>query len=308
MACEPSTNSFRAEILSGRRASPLVEDKCGRRGGADESLDQLAIPRQEHRRGNHRDDDRHRLTAETAVAVHGGESHAVELINLSGGGAMIRGGFKPRLWDPVELNFNDGPGLEGVVRWLRDDRIGIEFAHETRLDCDGDVRDRLLLEVIQRSFPDSEICLDRPSISEVPEPTEADDRHRRVNSRHPLIWAGRIHYAHDSHAARLRNISSGGSLVEVAMTFPVGAQVVLDLGESGQIESTVAWTYGDQTGLRFAEPFDLALLARGKPEVAPTHWQRPAFLDCAPSSPWDEQWGRRSISEIRADLEGYLKR
>jgi hypothetical protein len=33
-------------------------------------------------------------------------------------------------------------------------RIGLEFAHETRLECDPDLRDALLSDVIRRSFPD----------------------------------------------------------------------------------------------------------------------------------------------------------
>ena len=68
--------------------------------------------------------------------------HVVELINLSGGGAMISGELNLMLWDHVELRARRAMDeIECAVRWIKDDRIGLEFAHETRLDCDaGDAR------------------------------------------------------------------------------------------------------------------------------------------------------------------------
>ncbi len=54
---------------------------------------------------------------------------------------MIRADFTPRLWERVDLIFAEGAEIECAVRWIRDDRVGLEFAHETRIDCDpGDAR------------------------------------------------------------------------------------------------------------------------------------------------------------------------
>ena len=77
-----------------------------------------------------------------------------DLINLSGGGAMIEADLKPRLWDRIDLYLGAGSPIECAVRWLRNGRIGLEFAHETQIECDEAKRDALLLEVIRRSFPD----------------------------------------------------------------------------------------------------------------------------------------------------------
>ncbi len=222
---------------------------------------------------------------------------------------MIRCDFAPRLWDIVELQLGEGPGLQGAVRWIKGDSVGLEFAHETRIECDREQRAELLLAVIQRSFPD-EVRLEELHPEEGREEVE-EDLGKRDEKRHPLIWKGEIHYAHDSNPVRLRNISSGGALVDVAVDYPPGAQVMLDLGDAGQHFTTVQWVCGDQAGLRFVSPFDIACLANARPDVMPHSWNVPAFLnpdDEELDSPWSSHWSRSSIEEVRSDLEGYLKR
>jgi hypothetical protein len=226
---------------------------------------------------------------------------------------MIRADFAPRLWDLVELRLGEGPGLEGAVRWLKDGCIGIEFAHETHIDCDPEQRATLLLEVIQRSFPDQHVQLERPA-PEIPpaeiEVEEQEDFGNRDLKRHPLIWMGEIHYDHESNPVRLRNISESGALIDASTDYPVGAEVLLDLGEAGQIFASVKWSCGNQVGLHFARPFELSCLAHSRPEVMPHNWSVPTFLEreVQDDSPWHAGWNRRSIADIRDEVEGYLKR
>lgn len=308
MGVEATRNSFRAAVFGGERKPLVVTDKNRRFEGQGDALDGVRVPRSESRRGNHRDDDRHRLSGEKHTAVYDGKSHSVEVVNLSRGGAMIRCDFAPKLWDLVELRFGDGPGLEAAVRWIKGDSIGIEFAHETRLDCSPEQRAVLLLEVIQRSFQD-EIRFGEP-IAEVEAEQEKEDLGARAQKRHPLIWKGEIHFAHDSKPVRLRNVSAGGALVEVATDYPLGAEVLLDLRDAGQFFAVVQWVCGDQVGLRFTTPFDLACLANARPDLTPNSWTAPPFLEPEgeDDSAWHENWSRSSIAEIRTELEGYLKR
>lgn len=308
----PRRNSFRAAVLRGERKPLVLDEKQPRLGGSADALDSVLVPRSEARRGNHRDQDRHRLNGETATARHGGKSYSVELINLSSGGAMIRADFSPHLWDIVELELGEGPFLEAAVRWVKGDHIGLEFAHETRIECDPESRARLLLDVIQRSFPDSEIELEVPETEEplTAERQEEKELGERAELRHPLVWSGQILFAFDCMPVRLRNISSGGALVDVQMIYPVGSELVLDLGEAGQIDATVSWAHGEQVGLRFKEPFDLASLAKLRPDLTPHRWQRPSFLDQSneeDSSPWDDEWNRSPLATLRSELEGFLK-
>lgn len=307
MTAEPSSNSFRAMVLRGEKPPLLVAEKNRRHRGED-SLDPTLISRSESRSSDHRAKDRHRLTGETATIVHEGSSYAVELVNLSAGGALVRGPFQPKLWDILELQVGDGLSIEAAVRWIRGDQVGIEFAHETRVEGDPIERAAMLLNVIRRSFDDQEISF-VPEEAREAVAVPNDGPNERNEKRHPLIWMGEIHYAHDSNAVRLRNVSEGGALVDVSADYPVGAEVMLDLGDAGQFFASIVWACGDQAGLRFKEPFDISCLAMARPHLMPTNWRAPTFLDEeGEDSPWNEHWSRSSLAEMRDDLEGYLKR
>lgn len=312
-------NSFRKAILSGKgphSGDPLQHDKQARGAEADD-LSSVEVPRSESRSQDHRDVDRHRLDHELATVRFDGEEHQVDLINLSGGGAMIRADFAPRLWERVDLIFAEGAEIECAVRWIRDDRVGLEFAHETKIDCDPESRDALLLDVIRRSFADMTISVSRPDAEHVqaaPAANEDDDdaiaNSRRVERRHPLVWSGQVLYSHGSEKVRLRNISEHGALIEAPISYPLGAEIYLDLDDAGQHFATVSWTYGDKVGLRFQDPFDLKVLGKSKPEVAPAMMTRPgpSRIYADQDNPWAEGWQRQSLDELREDLEGYLKR
>lgn len=299
--------NIRAKIFGGASTpeEPLVVEAKKPKGARPETLNSISVGREEARRGNTRADDRHRLTDEEVRVTHEGKSIAVQLVNLSGGGAMVSGDFKPKLWDRLELHLGDEGVVECAVRWLKDDRVGLEFAHETRLDCSVGDQAALLREVIARSFPDLEFEV----IEGLAEQEDVSDEHRRER-RHPLIWSAIVHHDYQSNPVRLRNISSTGAMIECQSPLRVGAEPLLDLGEAGQVFATVTWAVGDQAGLKFQAPFDLAQLARVKPDVAPARWERPSYLQpgAAADSPWDEQWGRMSLGELREDLEGFMKR
>lgn len=313
-------NSFRSALDKGdglHPAGPAMPAKKPSGATEDKGLTSVAVPRETVRSVNHRDDDRHRLQAEQAEIKVGRRTHQVELVNLSGGGAMIRTAAPLEMWQKLFLKLGDCDAIEAAVRWIRDDRIGLEFAHETRIGGDEGKRDAMLLDVLKRSFPDAGKApvapRPAPPVIEVPvAKADANVRgvQRRGDLRHPLIWWGEIHYSHASNRVRLRNISESGALVDSDTAFPPDAEVLLDLAGAGQHFATVTWSRGDQVGLRFVSPFDIALLAKVKPEVATHKWDRPAYLDgsrkewTAPPGGWDSA----SLPELRKDLEGYLKR
>jgi hypothetical protein len=301
--------NIRAKIFGGGKAadeSPLVQSKAPRGAKAD-TLNSIAVVREETRRANTRDEDRHRLPDEGVRLTHKGHNHEVRLVNLSGGGAMVEGDLEPMLWDRVELHLGENGTIECAVRWIKGDRIGLEFAHETQLDCSATERTALLREVIARSFPDLEF---EPSEMASQPEAPTDGTEHRGGRRHPLIWSGKIHHDFQSTDVRLRNISETGAMIECSAPPHVGAEPLLELGEDFQLFTTVAWVMGDSVGLKFNKPFDLSLLARARPDVAPSRWDRPGYLDpgAAADSPWDDQWNRMSLSELRQSLEGFMKR
>jgi len=297
--------NIRAKIFGGKtEESPIVQAKKPKGAKAD-TLNSIAVAREETRRADTREGDRHRLPDEQVRVTHGDDTHDVQLVNLSGGGAMIRARFEPMLWDRVELHLGENGTIECAVRWLKGDRVGLEFAHETRLDCPAGERTKVLRAVIAKSFPDVE--LETPQ-ADADAPPVADEN--RGDKRHPLIWSGVLHHDFQSSTCRLRNISATGAMIECGSPLRVGTEPMLALGQEIQLSATVAWVAGDTAGLRFTKAFDLTLLASARPEVAAARWERPSYLQpgAAADSPWDEQWDRMSLGELRQSLEGFMKR
>jgi uncharacterized protein YodC (DUF2158 family) len=299
--------NIRAEIFGGRTERKLVQEKRAKRSNA-KGLADLAIPREESRRSNNRDQDRFRLKDLRITIAFQDVEHDADIVNLSGGGAMIATDLQPNLGDHFRLRLGEGPdgSIECVVRWIKGGRLGLEFAHETQLQCAEDDRAALLREVINRDFPDQKFS-DRPEApAAVGAPQGAE---QRSVMRHPLIWSGDLHHGTHSWHVRLRNISSSGALVEYPGSLRVDSEVLLDLGKAGALAASVSWVVGDHIGLIFDEPFDLRRLADAKPRLTPRHWSRPDYLDGGSAkSPWDRSWERMSIDDLRSQLEGFLKR
>ena len=275
---------------------------------AEEAKAAMAAPRKEPSRGNSRRGDRHRLVEEKVRLTHDGQAHEAELINVSGGGAMIAAQFVPNVWDKLDLHLGENGTIECAVRWVKNGRLGLEFAHETQLDCSAEEQAILLREVISRTYGAAHFG--QQAAAAKPAVTKADDEQGRRAKRHPLIWSGVLHCNGKRTAARVRNISATGAMVQCTADAPCGSDAVLELGDGLTVSGTVGWAVGDQVGLRFETEFDVTQLARSTPTVAPSTWVRPAYLDRVDSSgsPWDPKWQRLTMSEMNAELEGFLKR
>ena len=306
-------NSFRAAIESGggfAAGGPEMPAKRPSGASGDSGLDSVAVARSSKRTADHRDGDRHRLTHEPAKLKVKRRSVAVDLVNLSGGGAMIATETPLTMWQKVHLTLGGEFTVECAVRWIRGDRVGLEFAHETQIGGDSAKRDSMLLDVLKRSFPDMKAAPAAPAAEQRPDERRDSrgDGQRRTAPRHPLIWSAEIHHNHDSVRVRIRNISESGALVESPHGYSTGTEVLLDLGAAGQHFATVSWAHGDQVGLSFVQPFDIALLSRSKPEVADPHWTRPDYLKPKRGESAAGSWNHANLGDLRESLEGFLKR
>ena len=65
-------------------------------------------------------------------------------------------------------------------------------------------------------------------------------------------------------SVRVRNLSTGGALLESGRTLPPGSHVQLDLPGCGSLGAEVRWTDSGRTGVQFEEEFDLRRLVPGK--------------------------------------------
>jgi len=304
--------NIRAKVLHG--ATPgeerVLSAKQPKGARADDLLS-VGTPRRERRASNHRLDDRHRLLDERSVLTWNGADHEVDLINLSDGGAMVCGAFRPRLWDLAQLHLGPNGTIDCAVCWRRGDRIGLQFAQETRIDCPANEVAALLREVIARSFPDAEpqIADQRKGTANAAEEPATNFDESRDAPRHPLIWNGLLHHDYQSSSVRVRNISATGAMIESATAVRIATEPLLELSDAVSISATVEWVVGDQVGLRFHSPFDLSLLAHARPAVAESSWARPTYLDRARTGAApDRHWRGVDIGELRAELEGFMKR
>ncbi len=309
--------NIRAKIFGGVNPAedPLLPAKKPKGARADQ-LDSISLRRESRDRLNSRTEDRHRLVSEHARVTYSGADYEVELINLSGGGAMISGPLEPLLWDRIDLRLGNHGTIECVVRWIRDGNIGLEFAHETRLDWPSDQVAIVLRHVIEKTFPhiafpETEEAAPPQQSAPAPvqqEPREALNEHRSA-PRHPLIWNGTLYHDFQTDTVRVRNISETGAMIETRGEIRVGSEPLLELSPAVSLSATVEWAVGDQVGLRFHSPFDMNLLVESRPVVASTSWTPPAYLENekVEEETGSDHWGRLTLYQLQQELDGFLK-
>ena len=96
--------------------------------GARFSLDGGMIPRTVKRMFDERCEERVQRNPETAVLTHRGRAHDVHLVNLSQSGAMVIFSGMPHIGEAVSLQLLGHDAIEAQVKWVRDGRIGLNFA------------------------------------------------------------------------------------------------------------------------------------------------------------------------------------
>ena len=92
------------------------------------SLSGGMIPRTVRRVFDERGEPREPAASETAVLSHRGRNHVVKVVNLSNSGAMVIFPVLPHIGEAVMLQLLDWGQVQGYVRWVRDGKIGINFA------------------------------------------------------------------------------------------------------------------------------------------------------------------------------------
>ena len=96
--------------------------------GAKFSLDGGMIPRTVKRMFDERCENRVEADSQTAVLGHRGRRHVVRIVNLSSSGAMVIFPVMPHIGEEVSLQLLGRDAIQGHVMWVRDGRIGVNFA------------------------------------------------------------------------------------------------------------------------------------------------------------------------------------
>lgn len=289
-----------------RGDSPLVTVKQPKGAKAD-MLHSIPVRRQESRHGDTRLGDRYRVAGESARVTHEGSTHDVQLLNICGSGAMISAAFAPLPWERVKLQLGEDRAIDCKVLWIRDGRIGLEFAREVHLDRTDNPQAAGLRDVITRHSPEARF---EAAPEPAPEPIAIVEDDKRGEHRNALIRRGTLHHDYQSTSARLRDISAAGVMIETETALAPGAEPLVDLGEAGSVFGTVVWAEGGRAGLRFKQPFDFAQLLKAPAEAETPRWETPAYLrnNAQNDARWEENWKNMSINELNRDLDGFLKR
>lgn len=124
-------HGVRSAILAGESASATLlsnKERC-RRQAADArgSLAALRIAREERRVTNQRREDRHWGVVDRAVLVFRRKKLLVKVVNVSSSGIMIEADLMPRIGETVGVEFEGFDRLQGVVRWVKQGRIGLDL-------------------------------------------------------------------------------------------------------------------------------------------------------------------------------------
>ena len=121
-------HGLRSAILSGESASAKLlstKESCRRQreGG---SLADIPIPRVERRTTDQRREERHWGIVDRAILVFRKKKLLVRVVNVSSSGIMIESEIVPRIGEAMGVQFEGFERLQGVVRWVKQGRIGLD--------------------------------------------------------------------------------------------------------------------------------------------------------------------------------------
>ncbi len=285
-------HEIRSSILAGdsKPATIARKGKSKREGAGLGGLTAIAIRREEARVTDQRGEDRLRDRVEQSIIHFRRRKYQVRVVNVSSRGAMIESDIEPHIGEQLDIQFSEENRTRCIVRWVRETRIGLEFADEIIVwDCSAPAS-----AVFQPAPPS------RQEAAEPSAPRGVVDR----SPRHTLLRKGTLYWGGVTIEVRLRNISSGGAKVEIDQELRPGCEVELDLGEAGFQMAEVRWSQDGQLGLRFADDFDIGSLAptsNPASESAPD-MLKPAYLETElrADSPWASRFERLSMTDLRA--------
>ena len=223
------------------------------------SLCAIKVTREAAREANQRQGPRQEAKSSVAMEFRG-EALGATVLNISTSGAMVRCAIEPFIGEALELTFPGDERIEGIVRWVRDGCIGVEFGRPACPSLSaapsGAVRSAPPpLPKLER-IDDRAIPVAGAGEAVQPDGAEAADAEgNRVAKRARVLLAARLQTQRGEFDARLRDLSCRGALLECNRPFSVGEAVTFSRGET-VVLARVAWTSGSRIGIEFAVPIE----------------------------------------------------
>jgi diguanylate cyclase (GGDEF)-like protein/PAS domain S-box-containing protein len=120
-------------------------------------------------------------------------------------------------------------------------------------------------------------------------------------TRYRLIRRAVVQWNGMSFDVRVRNISTGGALIESKRGVPIGAVIQLDLAGCGSFGAEIRWSDDERFGIKFERPFNLSVLRSEQEGRSAATVLQPAYLksETSADSPWAGRTARLSPAEMK---------
>lgn len=98
---------------------------------------------------------------------------------------------------------------------------------------------------------------------------KTENDHDRVTARESIFMAATVLFAgaRFPEPVRVRNISSGGMMIDTTVQKPEGLKLVAEIKNVGKVRGHVAWSTEKRTGIAFDTAID-PLAARQRPDAS----------------------------------------
>ena len=119
---------------------------------------------------------------------------------------------------------------------------------------------------------------------------QSSNSQNRQSRRAPVMLTAKLDVAGETQQVILRNLSTGGALVEGEL-LPAAGSIILFMRNDLTVQARVAWVEGKYAGIAFDYPLERAELLRQVPqprEKFEARFRRPGFA-CRPLSEADRR-------------------
>lgn len=154
--------------------------------------------------------------------------------DLSRSGLRAVGDVDLRVGQTAYVSLDDLTHCAGMIRWIQDGRFGMKFSK--------------LLDVI----PDSQ----HVDLGNMPD-------HRERMPRMAANLNATLSLSSWSAAARIRNVSKNGMMIETDLPLSPDQQLLVSLSDGKILNATVKWAQGDRIGIELASPVSILQLTYG---------------------------------------------
>ena len=172
-----------------------------------------------------RNSERHVSLLRVGTLVASDRRELCLIRNISAGGMLVRIYSSIRAGERVSVELREGEAMTGVVRWTKDDCVGLAF--DEPIDVIGLI-------------------------------SGSSESKRPRMPRIEVTCAAWVRDGAQVHRVSALDISQGGVKIATAATLPVCGQVVVTMIDLAPCPGVVRWRDGDAYGISFNRPLGLS--------------------------------------------------